>query len=88
MKLGYQVVAEAPMGKGETWLQMGLPGSHATISLGSFPAIICETDDIQKDVNAFRAKGIDVGNIDSTPYGKFAWMKDPDGNSMCLRQAK
>jgi len=88
LKLGYQVVAESPMGQGETWLQMGLPGSHATISLGSFPAIICDTDDIQHDVKAFRAKGIEVGQIDDTPWGKFAWMKDPDGNSTCLRQAK
>jgi len=88
LQLGYHVVAEAPMGQGETWLQMGLPGGHATLSLGSFQAIICETDDIQQETKSLRAMGIEVGNIDDTPWGKFAWLKDPDGNSMCLRQSK
>jgi catechol 2,3-dioxygenase-like lactoylglutathione lyase family enzyme len=86
-KLGYEVIVEAPMGKGETWLQMGLPGGKTSLSLGSFHAIICETQDIQKDVATLRSKGIEVGAIDETPWGKFAWLKDPDGNSTCLRQA-
>jgi catechol 2,3-dioxygenase-like lactoylglutathione lyase family enzyme len=86
-KLGYKVIVEAPMGKGETWLQMGLPGSSTTLSLGSFHAIICETPDIEKDAATLRSKGIEVGAIDDTPWGRFAWLKDPDGNSTCLRQA-
>lgn len=85
-KLGYEVVAEAPMGNGETWLQMGLPGAQATLSLGSFSAIICDTDDIKQEIKTLQSKGIDVGNIDNTPWGKFAWIKDPDGNSVCLRE--
>jgi len=87
LSLGYEVIVETPMGQGETWLQMGLPGSKASISLGSFHAIICETDDIQKEVTNLQVKGIAVGSIDDTPWGKFAWLKDPDGNSICLRQA-
>ncbi|MEJ1237142.1 VOC family protein [Chryseolinea sp. T2] len=88
LKLGYKVIVEQPMGQGEIWLQMGLPGDHTTISLGSFSAVICETDDIQKTISGLKAKGIDVGKVDDTPWGKFAWLKDPDGNSTCLRQAK
>ena len=87
LSLGYEVIVEAPMGQGELWLQMGLPGSKTSISLGSFHAIICETDDIQKEATNLQAKGIGVGSIDDTPWGKFAWLKDPDGNSICLRQA-
>ena len=33
-----------------------------------------------------KTKGIEVGKIDDTPWGKFAWLKDLDGNSLCLRQ--
>jgi predicted enzyme related to lactoylglutathione lyase len=88
LKLGYQVIVEQAMGNGETWLQMGLPGANTTISLGSFPALICATDDILETISQLRANGIEVGNIDDTPWGKFAWLKDPDGNSTCLREKK
>ena len=88
LKLGFQVIVEQPMGQDEIWLQMGLPGDNTTISLGSFPAMICETEDIMATISTFKAKGVEVGKIDDTPWGKFAWLKDPDGNSTCLRQAK
>ena len=86
LKLGFQVVVEAPGEHGETWIQMGLPNSNTTISLAGFQGIICETDDIEKEVNELKAKGIEVGKIDDTPWGRFGWLKDLDGNSLCLHQ--
>lgn len=86
LKLGYHVIVEAPAAHGETWIQMGLPEGNASISLASFHGIICETDDIEKEIQDLSTKGIKVGKIDETPWGKFAWLKDPDGNSLCLRQ--
>lgn len=86
LKLGFQVIVEAPDPHGETWIQMGLPDGSASISLASFHAIICDTPDMEKDIRELKTKGIEVGKIDSTPWGKFAWMKDPDGNSLCLHQ--
>ncbi len=86
IKLGFQIIAEAPMGHGETWLQMGLPNSDTSISLAKFNGIICETDDIEKESRELKAKGIEAGKIDDTPWGKFAWLKDLDGNSLCLHQ--
>ena len=86
LKLGFQVVVEAPGAHGDTWIQMGLPGGNTTISLASFQAMICDTDDIEAEAKALGEKGISVGKIDDTPWGRFAWMKDPDGNSLCLHQ--
>jgi predicted enzyme related to lactoylglutathione lyase len=86
LKLGFQVIVEAPAAHGETWIQMGLPGSDITISLSGFQGIICETDNIENEIKELREKGIEVGNIDSTPWGRFAWLKDLDGNSLCLHQ--
>ena len=86
MKLGFQVIMEAPSHHGETWLQMGLPNQETTISLAKFQGIICETDDIEKEVAALEAKGIEIGKTDNTPWGRFAWLKDLDGNSLCLHQ--
>jgi len=86
LKLGFQVVVEAPDPHGETWIQMGLPNDNATISLAGFQAIICETENMETEVKELKTKGIEVGKIDDTPWGKFAWLKDLDGNSLCLRQ--
>lgn len=86
LKLGFKVVVEAPGEHGETWIQMGLPNGNATISLSGFQGIICETDSIENEIKELKAKGIEVGKIDDTPWGKFAWLKDLDGNSLCLHQ--
>lgn len=88
LKLGFQVFVEAPAAHGETWIQMGIPGSNTTLSLASFPGIICETDDIDRKIKELTKKGIDVGRIDETPWGRFAWLKDLDGNSLCLHEKK
>ena len=86
LKLGFKVLVEAPDAHGETWIQMGLPGSNTTISLAGLQGIICETEDINAKIKELGKKGIKVGKIDETPWGKFAWLKDLDGNSLCLHQ--
>jgi len=86
LKLGFQVIIETPDPHGDTWIQLGLPNQTTTISLASFQGIIFETDNIEKEISALKTKGIDVGNIDETPWGKFAWLKDLDGNGLCLHQ--
>lgn len=86
LKLGFEVIVEAPMGPGETWLQVGLPGQATSIALMKFHGLICETDNIVKEVSDLNAKGIKTEKIDDTPWGKFAWLKDVDGNGICLHQ--
>lgn len=65
---------------------MGFPGHSTTISLAGFQGLICETEDIEKEIKQLKIDGIEVGKIDDTPWGRFAWLKDLDGNSVCLRQ--
>ena len=86
LNLGFQLILEAPMGNGETWLQLGLPGGGATIALAKFGGIIMETDDIVEETKRLAASGVQVGNVDDTPWGKFMWIKDEDGNGLCLHQ--
>ena len=86
LKLGFKVLVEAPDPHGETWIQMGLPNSSTTISLASFRGVIYETDDLEEEIKELKTKGIEVGKIDATRWGKFAWFKDVDGNSLCLHQ--
>lgn len=86
LKLGFQLIVEAPAEHGQTWIQLGLPNQSTTISLAKFQGIIFETDNIDKEIQELKTKGIELGKIDDTPWGKFAWMKDPDGNGLCLHQ--
>ena len=86
LQLGFEVVTEATDPHGKPWIQVGLPGGNTTISLADFQAIICETEDIGHEIEVLKTKGIEVGKIDHTPWGKFAWLKDLDGNSLCLHQ--
>ncbi|MBT1706207.1 VOC family protein [Chryseosolibacter indicus] len=86
-KLGFKTVTESQDIHGDPWIQVGFQDQPTTLSLAGFHGIICTTDNIEKEVEAIKAKGIEVGKIDVTPYGKFAWLKDPDGNGICLREA-
>lgn len=86
LKLGFETLVEAPGAHGVTWIQMGIPGTNTSISLSGFNGIICEVDDIKIKIQELESKGIEVGKVDETPWGKFAWLKDLDGNSLCLRE--
>jgi catechol 2,3-dioxygenase-like lactoylglutathione lyase family enzyme len=84
LKLGFEVMAEAPADHGHTWLQMGLPGQPTSIALMHFHGIIIETADMEGEIEQLKGKGIEVGKIDKQPWGRFAWLKDLDGNGLCL----
>lgn len=86
LKLGFQIIVEAPMAHGETWIQMGLPNGNTSISLASFQGIIFETNDIEQEIRELRTKGLEIRKVDDTAWGRFAWLKDLDGNSLCLHQ--
>lgn len=66
LKLGFQIIVEATDPHGETWIQMGIPGSSTTLSLASFQGIIFETDDIETEIKGLKTKGVEVGKIDDT----------------------
>jgi predicted enzyme related to lactoylglutathione lyase len=86
-KLGFVTRIESQDAHGDPWIQVGFPGQPVTLSLAGFHALICTTDNIEKEIEEIKAKGIAVGEVDATPHGKFAWLKDPDGNGICLREA-
>ncbi len=86
MSLGFELVVEAPAHHGQTWIQLALPGQCNSIALMNFHGLIFETDDIEREVKELNRKGFEVGKIDDQPYGRFAWLKDLDGNGLCLRE--
>ena len=95
LKLGFKILVEAPF-ETQKWIQLALPGQEAvSITLvnwfpnmpaGSVNGFVIHTDDLDKDIEELTAKGIIVGKIDETPWGKFAAVTDPDGNRLSLHQ--
>ena len=94
-KIGFEIIIEAPMGDGTTWIQLGFPGQTTSITLvnwftqmqpGTMHGLVVHSEDIEKEHAELKGKGVDIKNIDPTPWGKFATFYDPDGNSLILRQ--
>lgn len=86
LKMGFKLIAEAPSHHGQTWIQLGLPDQNTSISLAKFHGIILETDDIEEEIGKLKTIEISVEKIDNTPWGRFAWFKDLDGNGLCLHE--
>lgn len=95
LKMGLKLINESPMGNGQTWIQLGFPGGGADITLvtwmekmpaGSLQGNTIGCDDIEKEKKRLLENGIETGKVDNTPWGKFAWIVDPDGNTWTLHQ--
>jgi catechol 2,3-dioxygenase-like lactoylglutathione lyase family enzyme len=96
LDLGFKLLVEGPFGPGQNWVQMGLPGQEITsITLttwfpemvpGSIRGYVIKVDNMADEIKDLNAKGIEVGKIDETPWGQFAAVKDPDGNTWSLHQ--
>jgi predicted enzyme related to lactoylglutathione lyase len=97
LDLGFNLLVEAPFDKGQMWIQLALPGQEAvSITLvtwfdnmpaGSVNGFVIKIDNMDKEIEELTAKGIEVGKIDQTPWGKFAAVTDPDGNRLSLHEA-
>lgn len=96
LQLGFEVLVEAPFGPGQSqWIQMAYPDSAVSITLvnwfpemkaGSIRGFVIKTDDLNADITDLTAKGIQLGKVDETPWGKFLNIKDPDGNVVSLHE--
>jgi hypothetical protein len=97
LKLGFKILLEIDMGGGQKWIQLGLDNQYTTIALlknwpysnlvaGSFQGLILETEDIYREKEELRKKGIAMSDIQDTPSGKIAFITDPDNNGLSIHQ--
>lgn len=95
-KLGFTLLAEQQFSENQTWVQLGFPGHEASVTLvtwfdtmppGCQQGLVIKTDSLDQDVEEFTSKGIETGNIDVTPWGRFLTVKDPDGNTVSFHEA-
>ncbi|RYY13966.1 MAG: glyoxalase [Chitinophagaceae bacterium] len=97
LNLGFEIMVEAPFEEGKKWVQLAFPDSEVSITLvtwlknmpaGSIDGLVIQTDDIKAEIETLTSKGIATGPIDTTPWGQFATVKDPDGNRLSLHQRR
>jgi catechol 2,3-dioxygenase-like lactoylglutathione lyase family enzyme len=94
--LGFQLVADQPMGDGARWLQVapGFGGVSLTLvtwfeemPAGSLRGMVLATKDIDAAHAELKARGVDVSDIERAPWGRYATFEDPDGNGFVLQQS-
>jgi catechol 2,3-dioxygenase-like lactoylglutathione lyase family enzyme len=92
-KLGFKVVAEAPMGPDRRWVQLAGPGGGSAITLvtwfesmpaGSLRGLVIDTADIEAEHARLLAAGVAIEEIKREPWGRYAMLRDTEGNSLVL----
>lgn len=98
-QLGFEKIVDEPMGPGMRWVEVQLPGSVTSIALAPPPqgtdaggqqtGIIIDTSDVDADHTALKEAGVDVDAEVARwgdPIPPMFWLRDPDGNSLCIVQ--
>jgi catechol 2,3-dioxygenase-like lactoylglutathione lyase family enzyme len=92
--LGFELMADTAMGPEERWVQVRPRGGQTAITLitwfptmppGSLKGLVIETDDLDGDVKALAAHGLDAGEVQHAPWGRFITFDDPDGNGLIVQ---
>jgi catechol 2,3-dioxygenase-like lactoylglutathione lyase family enzyme len=86
--LGFEVVRDTPMSERARWIELRPPGAETAIVLVTwFDAMppgsahhLLECDDIDAERERLAAAGADVGAVQDAPWGRYALLKDLDGN--------
>jgi catechol 2,3-dioxygenase-like lactoylglutathione lyase family enzyme len=77
------------------FVQLTPPGSGCSISIGdglttmtpgSLEGLQLVVDDAEAARAEFAGRGLDVGEIEQLPWGRFVHFKDPDGNSWNVQE--
>ena len=90
-KLGFWVATDQPMGPGQRWIELSIPGSDVHLALftppgherriGEFQGMTFWTDDVYATAEELKAKGVVLAaEPRKEVWGTMAILKDPDGN--------
>jgi catechol 2,3-dioxygenase-like lactoylglutathione lyase family enzyme len=92
--LGLEVIDDSPMGPTMRWLRVAPKLAQTSITLvtwfpsmapGSLKGLLFNTDDLNGDVDRFRAAGVDVSDVHEEAWGRYVTLDDPDGNGIIVR---
>jgi len=93
--LGFELVSDTEMGPGMRWVQVRPLGSTTSLTLvtwfptmpaGSLKGTVLESGALESDIDALRGRGIEIGDIEVAPWGRWVTFDDPDGNGIVLQE--
>lgn len=94
-RIGLQIATDQPMGEGQRWIELKVPGGQTGVVLftppghedriGTFQNMSWEVDDVEKTYRELAERGVEfVQPPKQEPWGTSAIFKDPDGNTFVL----
>jgi predicted enzyme related to lactoylglutathione lyase len=94
-KVGFVAEHDARVDENVRFVQLTPPGSACSISLtsgvhemqpGSIEGLQLVVDDADAARKELLARGVDVGDVQEFPWGRFVFFADPDGNAWSVQQ--
>ena len=94
-KLGFKVVTDQPMGGGQRWIELLIPGAESRVALftpeghedriGSFQPLTFWCDDVFTTAKTLKARGVEFAQEPKQEvWGTMAIFKDPDANQFVI----
>jgi predicted enzyme related to lactoylglutathione lyase len=94
-KVGFRVATDQPMGPGQRWIELSIPGAQTCLVLftpegqedrvGTFFNGSFGCDDVDYTFKQMSERGVKfVEPPAKQPWGTFAMFEDPDGNTFVL----
>jgi predicted enzyme related to lactoylglutathione lyase len=94
-QVGFSADVDSPFGDGGRFVQLTPPGSACSIALstgvhemtpGSLNGLQLVVDDADAARAELIARGVEVGEVQEFPWGRFVFFSDPDGNAWSVQQ--
>ena len=94
-KVGFQADHDHQVSDDLRFVQLTPPGSACSIALGTGvtdapPGSVKGLQLVVEEIQAARAelleRGVEVGQVQEFPWGKFVFFQDPDGNSWSVQE--
>jgi len=93
-KAGFHADHDYQVSEGLRFVQLTPPGSACSIAIGegiteAAPGSVQGMQIVVSDIDAARAelleRGVEVGEVQDFPWGKFIFFSDPDGNRWAIQ---
>jgi len=96
--IGFQVATDQPMGDGQRWIELRIPGSQTGLALftpkghedriGTFQSLSFVADDVERTYRELSTRGVEFPQPPrKESWGTSAIFKDPEGNSFVIGTA-